>query len=440
VRRAPAHSRPPAAFLAGALLLFGQAACGTSGEATDGLDADAVPRFELEEQLRIGSLDDPEIGFSSIADVALDRDGNVFVGERSESRVRVYDASGLLVRTIGGAGGGPGEFQYISSFGVVGDTLWVYDSRARRTTLFDREGTLLTTIVATGVAFPTPPEYGVSITIRPTGMREDGLFSSTYGMSLRAPPSRAGADTLRIPRLVFDATGAVVDTLGFLERPLPTLGSSSPIERIKIGEREYPSPRPPSAEPLRSTLDDGQLIVDRALATSGDAGVFTVTRIGPWGDTLFQRHFRYRPRSYDEAIRDTLIAGMVGTYGGLASMVISSGGVVAIMEGAGASSPADAEALERAYRDALVLPPLQPPVAQHRRGEDGSYWLRREEDAAGTFRWLVLNEDGSPRGEVRVPRRLSMYWTDGEQVWGAERDEFDVPWLVKYRIVEAKRR
>jgi len=420
--------------------LWTLAACGTAGTASDGTNVDALPGLELEEEMRIGSVDDPELGFSQIGGVVLDRDGNAFVSERLERKIRVYDPTGALLRTIGRRGGGPGEFQTLSDFGVVGDTLWVYDSPQRRITLFDRTGRMLTTVPAAGLSLPTESAAGLTIRIRPNAMREDGLFSSTYTMSVRAVDGAlptGGGDTLRVPRLVFDAAGAVVDTVGFHTFVTPNFGAPSTVDRIKIGDREYPRPQPFSAEPLRSRLDDGELIVDRALATSSDAGSFTVTRIGPEGDTLFVRSFRYRPRGYDDAVVDTMIAARVASASRGGSLAMLSGTGVIVSPASGSGPPENPDVLERGFRDALVLPGFQPPVAQHRRGEDGSYWLRREEDAAGTFRWLVLNEDGSPRGEVRVPRRLTMYWTDGEQVWGAERDEFDVPWLVKYRIVEA---
>jgi hypothetical protein len=62
-----------------------------------------------------------------------------------DRQIRVYDEAGTLLRRIGGAGEGPGEFGGSPSFGVVGDTVWAYDGRLERITLFDRRGNLLST-------------------------------------------------------------------------------------------------------------------------------------------------------------------------------------------------------------------------------------------------------------------------------------------------------
>ena len=43
--------------------------------ATEGIDVDALPILTLQEELRIGSLEDPDYGFSRIRGVDVDRDG-----------------------------------------------------------------------------------------------------------------------------------------------------------------------------------------------------------------------------------------------------------------------------------------------------------------------------------------------------------------------------
>ena len=422
------------------LILAALTACGT-GDAADGSSADDVPKFMLEEEIRIGSMDDPDLGFSQIGAVDVDSDGNVYVSERSEFAIRIYDAGGKRLRTVGGRGEGPGEFGTLSSFGVQGDTLWVHDSRLRRITLFDREGNLLATVPATGVSVPSPPESGFTITMRPNAMRPDGRFTSVPGVGISGDPrTLRGGDTLRLPRLVFDASGEVVDTAGFMRYPTPTLIFESP-ERIKVGDRELRKPEPPTDQPLVRRLDDGELIVDRLRSETGDEAVLTVTRLGPVEDTIFRRQFRYTPREYGADAVDSIIASYVSS-GMRAGQIVTVDGMMVAVAGVGGGSgpPPDSAALDRAYRDALELPKYQPPVGSYRLGEDGTVWLRREEDGTGTYRWFVLEPDGEPRGEVEVPRALRILWSDDATVWGVELDDFEVPWLAKYRIVEAKAR
>jgi hypothetical protein len=76
-------------------------------------------------------------------DVAITDDGFVLVVDAQPTVVKVFDAAGALVRTIGREGSGPGEFKsgYIA---VLGDTLVVQDATNGRATSFNwRTGTML---------------------------------------------------------------------------------------------------------------------------------------------------------------------------------------------------------------------------------------------------------------------------------------------------------
>jgi hypothetical protein len=99
--------------------------------------------FDVIEELRIGSVDDPDAGFTDIGGIAVDSEGLVYVLERRDRAVRVYDTSAQLVRTIGRSGEGPGEFRSPLLLGLLGDTLWVNDVGLRRVTFFSRGGTVL---------------------------------------------------------------------------------------------------------------------------------------------------------------------------------------------------------------------------------------------------------------------------------------------------------
>ncbi len=64
----------------------------------------------LEEQWRLGTEDDDEI-FGVITDVISDDDGNLYMLDSQLNEVKVYDADGEYLRTIGREGEGPGEFR-----------------------------------------------------------------------------------------------------------------------------------------------------------------------------------------------------------------------------------------------------------------------------------------------------------------------------------------
>jgi sugar lactone lactonase YvrE len=96
-----------------------------------------------ESELIVASLvttlgDDENLGsdyiFGSVASVALDQGGRIYVADRSDSRIRVYSRDGALVRAIGREGEGPGEFQIPLDLVVAANgDLWVRDlSRIQR--------------------------------------------------------------------------------------------------------------------------------------------------------------------------------------------------------------------------------------------------------------------------------------------------------------------
>ena len=72
----------------------------------------SLPRLRAVEEIRTGSVDDPDVGFSSITGVAVDDDGLVYVFEGQAMEFRVYDPDGTFVRRFARRGEGPGEFEW----------------------------------------------------------------------------------------------------------------------------------------------------------------------------------------------------------------------------------------------------------------------------------------------------------------------------------------
>jgi hypothetical protein len=384
------------------LSLAGCAAGDSSG--TDHVDE--LPRLSAAEELRIGSLDDPDMGFTRIGAVAVDRDANVYVIEPAEREIRVYDPQGLLIRRIGRQGSGPGEFETPTAFGIIGDTLWTNDIRNRRITLFTRDGALITSFTTTPIPIETIP--GMSVMLTANGLAKDGTLTSGWMVAIR-PDSDPLTDTIMIPVVRMDTTGAILDTVRYLPWAFPQRGT------IMAGSREIPLPSTPSAGPLEHAGPDGSVFaVERPFAGNAQEGVFTVTRIDPAGDTVYRLPYRYRPRVYDDTVVSGIIRPHAATYA--------------------ERTGTDADVLEAQLRQALVLPPFQPGIAAVKAGQDGSLWLRTADDGASLAHWIILNPDGSARGVVDLPRGATLHWMDGDVSWAAVPDDVDVPWLVRYRV------
>jgi hypothetical protein len=167
--------------------------------------------------------------------------------------------------------------------------------------------------------------------------------------------------------------------------------------------------------PLRFEHAGDSVVIDRS-AMEAVAPEFRVSRVAAAGDTVYDRRYHYQPRMVDANAVDERVDAMLESV---------------------AQIPVDKGALESAIRDVLVAPAHHPPVSSYRAGADGSMWLRRDDDGEKHWRWIVLRADGTPLGEVVLPRDATVEWASGETAWIVERDEFDVPWLVRYRLTES---
>lgn len=69
----------------------------------------------------------------------------IFIGDRRNLRIAVFDRDGEFVREIGQRGNGPGEFRRIILLGIVNGLVVVADGTLRRTSLFHPDGRFIRT-------------------------------------------------------------------------------------------------------------------------------------------------------------------------------------------------------------------------------------------------------------------------------------------------------
>ncbi|MDE2729844.1 MAG: 6-bladed beta-propeller [Bacteroidota bacterium] len=99
--------------------------------------------FTIREQLIIGDDEDAPAEYLLYypESVRTDSEGNIYVHDALSASVRVFDANGEFVTTIGRRGEGPGEMQEIVSMHMDGDDrLIVVDRISRRLTIFTNMG------------------------------------------------------------------------------------------------------------------------------------------------------------------------------------------------------------------------------------------------------------------------------------------------------------
>lgn len=123
-----------------------------------GSAAAQTPR--LEPLSSFGCLDcsGPEL-FSSVQALAVSADGRIIVADRSEPRIRIFDARGRVQRTFGRTGAGPGELRLPIGIGAADGALTVYDMTNRQLSRYDTtgavRGTQLVDGFAVAAAFPS---------------------------------------------------------------------------------------------------------------------------------------------------------------------------------------------------------------------------------------------------------------------------------------------
>jgi hypothetical protein len=360
----------------------------------------------------------------------VDADGNLFVFENQDREIRVLDATGTRVATFGGRGQGPGEFAGTGRLGVIGDTVWVVEGQGfgSRVSFFTRAGEHLgTRSISTTVQVPMG--NGVMAVLQPYTWRSDGSLQGDIGIMMRDP---AAAETdgpppgsmVRLPRVRFDLEGNVLDTIGF--DPRAALQPPGDIATTQVEGRTFNNPRPPSDVPRSYMLEDGGVSIAGPAPTGPADAVLTFTRTDLTGDTLHHRTFSYTPEAYTEAFLDSLAW----------RTAVRGSGMVRVVDGqVQREAPLDDPTpVVRALRATMDFPPYAPPVQAVVGGRDGSAWIQWTDDGRLQDRWLVLGPEGEPRGRFTLPRNARIAWASGDEFVAVERDAFDVPWVVRYRL------
>ena len=177
--------------------------------------------WRVTEELAIGSdtLSD-EYRFGRIGDLAVTPNGNIAVIDQLASVVRVFDARGRFIRSVGRPGKGPGELSINSNgiYALPGDSLLVLDPGERRMTVFAPDGTV-------GRVTALPPT--------PTGQGWLRLPDGRFLMRGLTIGRAEGRFTFWDALLAVEADGSATDTLFIFDHAKTDLGGPGRI-RIQL--------------------------------------------------------------------------------------------------------------------------------------------------------------------------------------------------------------
>ncbi|MGD2123091.1 MAG: 6-bladed beta-propeller [Gemmatimonadota bacterium] len=356
------------------------------------LFGDEFPILLSEEpRLNLGDADAPvEYQYESIEDAVSIPGLGYAVADRRRNQIFLYDESGNHRRTVGGPGGGPGEFQALGSLRVLGDSLLAFDWRTGRLTIFDLDGGLLATtqLQETDDSFHPIHTYNLSgvlgrelvvapWAIMPLGHSDVGPYWDSAAVLIYGLDGRVQRE-LPEPYL----TEMFVGTQGVSGRPF---GSRTAI--AVQGDRLF--------------LGTGKTFEINVFNAAG-----TLERI-------IRRS--WTPRSVTSAVVDSLIEFRIRQ--------------------AGVTSRADprVEGFRRMLESAPV-PDQMPAFSWLLSDPQGRLWVREYqapyEDVAQ--KWILFDREGAWVGSVSMPDRFDVRAFGETEVLGVWRDELNVQHFQVY--------
>lgn len=341
--------------------------------------------WRVVEELRLGSLesDGPEM-FGQVRSVEVDAAGRIWVLEGQAQEIRVFDATGEYVRTVGRKGGGPGELSNAVRLDRAPDGhMWVMDPENGRLSVFDTAGTYVEGHTALGgfVILPWP-----------------GGFDSANRYYAPVPNFAEG---FRMELVRFGPGFTAIDTMA-----------------------------PPSDPVTRDAFTIERDGVTRVSASVPFSGGLT-WRVSPHGTFWALLREEYRLDEIDGG-GDTLRT----VRKSFDPIPVTGEDIEDAMEGLEWFTDQGGRV------DRSLFPARKPPTQNFLLDDLGHIWVARTaaagEDAGGL--WDVFDPEGRYLGELALPFNLSLGPLPrirDDILLGVVRDEMDVPYVVRARVVRS---
>lgn len=354
---------------------------------------DALPIASIEIDWRI---DGYEADLVPITWLGVSPASVVGVMQGQDQTVRFFDASGRPIRSIGGRGSGPGEFEGVLRGGWMGDTLWLSDTNLHRVTLISPELEFIRTLPPLSSARPNAteadrfPTYSLAV---PYALHE-GEIQLVIGLLPIAGPVRTVQTGPPLYRV--STNGLILNHV--VDTPRRDGGT------VELGSIPF------FASPQWTVAPDGKRIGTLSV-DQGDASPDTV-RVAAFdaisGEELFRRVYAFEAVSIPEHVADSAVAERVRS--------------------AMLTRPTPAMAAEMR----AAIPRTYPVADRILIGSDHRFWIGLH--ARGEVKpWLLLASEGRPMARIHLPRRVRLVAADESHVWVVERDSLDVESIIRYR-------
>jgi hypothetical protein len=338
----------------------------------------------------IGVIDGPEAyQFSTVRDAVFLEDGSILAANAQHPpEIRVFGPDGAHLRSMGGAGSGPGEFTTIWWVQQAGDTVVVYDVAAHRLTAFGRDGELIATIP---VRLPPSDDRSVMPYV-PWSRLSDGSLLIIPNRFV--PEDAVGSGRASMPLIRSLVDGSVVDTVG--------LFPGVEFQRASRGH----------AQPILFGLSwSFRAHGDQIFVGAGD-------RLQVDVHDLHGRHLRSMRAALDRR-------------------PVTEAAVDALLESrlAAARSEADRQRLRVEARETAMAQLMPAHGTRILVGPDGHVWVEAYHAPGDSGRaWHVFDPDGPYLGQVQVPAKLRLTDIRGDAVLGVWTDDLGVASVRAYPL------
>ncbi|HEX6588153.1 MAG TPA: 6-bladed beta-propeller [Longimicrobiales bacterium] len=348
----------------------------------------------LVDDLVIGELEGaPEYTFGLITGIAPDDSGGVFLFDNQAKALRYYDATGRYVRTIGGSGAGPGEYEEVLGIRLRGDgRLVLRDPDNARVVIYERDGTPIAHIpVASGLytsnSLIVDSANHMYLAVLTGEIERNRPWP--IGFEHRDPDGEI-VDTLHAPAVANEPDGG---GWTFSTRKEWMLAPDRTVV-VGVTDRYSIELRRPDGRVLRIERD-----VEPVAVLAEERAELEATN-----DWIRQRQAQHLTSD---------IPPVPDTKPLWKDLLLSDRGELWVQRHVTAEKAADADTTEQSAD--------QPPAPTWRE--------------PGVFD--VFDREGRYLGEVRAPRRTSVIALRGDYVWGFRFGEFDEPYVVRMRLEPA---
>lgn len=384
--------------------LFASIGCDSTDHGPSELNAARIadlPTWPVVRELEIGREDDEAYVLVPVGGIAVSPVGEIYVSQPQIGEIRVFDPNGEFVRSIGGLGQGPGEFRALREVGLIGDSVWAIDVAG-----------------GTSVRFFTTDG-------QPRGSRSVPSAIPRYlgaGQYYPLPDGRLAMPTASFgemmeqdheqPWLLWNAGDSLVAVLpGYSASAATVLSYSRTVSGRTIEERALVVP-PLAQRTWVGIAPDGSSFV-RAEYDPAET------------DTASVRLVRYTPDG------DTLAAGFIE----IPRAIVNAGTADSLVNRTVERVARVAGTESRARRDiagVFSVPERFPPIRSLMVDADARAWL--EVERGESSHWLLVDQSLAPLAWVALPGSFTPSVAEGQHVWGVERDQFDVPRVLRLRI------